>query len=234
MGPMKAYVEFVDKKLRTAGTLFSIDVAVGALFRGEYFTTVCDPGCVDLIHLGTPGAQQPEHVSIMGDVNGYKSAGHPGGYMPTRPFAVYLCDSGEKWTFDTVEPGKTLRLTLRARREIANFSCQFHGRAVLSGEEAAAVDITRESKLPKVDPHEQAHITRAGMCNNVYRHFKGGKYLVSNVAVDEATGDLIVIYFNLAEPSKVWARPFFAFVEEVEVTECGRKIRVPRFQLVRE
>lgn len=49
---------------------------------------------------------------------------------------------------------------------------------------------------------------------NIYRHFKGGYYVVLSVATDEPTGDEVVVYQSLQD-GKVWTRPLSVFQEPV-------------------
>lgn len=58
-----------------------------------------------------------------------------------------------------------------------------------------------------------------------YRHFKGGEYEVVDIAILEATGELLVIYRALVDAS-LWARPVPNWTERVE-TSPGTF--VPRF-----
>jgi hypothetical protein len=64
----------------------------------------------------------------------------------------------------------------------------------------------------------------------VYRHFKGGDYLVTGVAVHSETGELLVIYRPLYGDYQLTARPLKMFTETVERDGDS----VPRFHLVRE
>ncbi len=64
----------------------------------------------------------------------------------------------------------------------------------------------------------------------VYRHFKGGDYLVTGVAVHSETGEPLVIYRPLYGAYQLTARPLKMFTETVE-RDGGS---VPRFHLVRE
>lgn len=55
-----------------------------------------------------------------------------------------------------------------------------------------------------------------------YKHFKGGKYRVLDVAKHTETGEVLVIYYAEGKPNEIWARPLAMF--EGEVTPG-----VPRF-----
>ena len=58
-----------------------------------------------------------------------------------------------------------------------------------------------------------------------YRHFKGGMYEVVAIAKHSETEEELVIYRNLQEPEKTWARPLGMWFETVE---RNGKI-IPRF-----
>lgn len=60
----------------------------------------------------------------------------------------------------------------------------------------------------------------------IYRHYKGNEYEVTDQAVHTETGEKLVIYKSLDEPSKIWARPFEMFFETVTID--GKEI--PRFE----
>lgn len=62
------------------------------------------------------------------------------------------------------------------------------------------------------------------MAGKTYRHYKGGHYIVLDIAVEEATGELVVIYTDVAR-AYVWCRPFVDFT--AIVPDHG-----PRFQKV--
>ncbi len=62
-----------------------------------------------------------------------------------------------------------------------------------------------------------------------YRHYKGNEYEV--IAIARSSEDIeqeLVIYQDLSDESKIWARPRAMFEEEVEVEGA----RVPRFVLI--
>lgn len=60
---------------------------------------------------------------------------------------------------------------------------------------------------------------------NKYRHYKGGEYEIIAFAKHSETEEELVIYRDLSDASKVWARPHTMFEETVEF---GGTL-VPRF-----
>lgn len=65
---------------------------------------------------------------------------------------------------------------------------------------------------------------------NIYRHFKGGYYIVQSVATVEATGEQVVIYQSLQD-GRVWTRPITSFLEPVpedKPNPTGQKLRFER------
>lgn len=64
-----------------------------------------------------------------------------------------------------------------------------------------------------------------------YRHFKGGVYIVSNIAVHSETEEPMVIYKSFDNPTLVWARPLSMFLSEVDhakYPEAKQKFRFER------
>ena len=61
-----------------------------------------------------------------------------------------------------------------------------------------------------------AEVYKERMVGKRYRHFKGGIYVVSDIAVHSETAELIVIYKSFDKPSLVWARPLNMFLSEVD------------------
>ena len=49
-----------------------------------------------------------------------------------------------------------------------------------------------------------------------YKHFKGGIYVVTDIAVHSETEEPMVIYRNFHDPSLVWCRPMSMFLSEVD------------------
>ncbi len=61
-----------------------------------------------------------------------------------------------------------------------------------------------------------------------YKHFKGGDYVVLNVALDHETLEKQVIYMQIYDKPKIWVRPLKMFIEDVN--DHGN-IK-PRFQFI--
>ena len=61
-----------------------------------------------------------------------------------------------------------------------------------------------------------ADVYKERMVGKRYRHFKGGIYVVTDIAVHSEDADIIVIYKSFDNPSLVWARPLTMFLSEVD------------------
>lgn len=65
---------------------------------------------------------------------------------------------------------------------------------------------------------------------SIYRHFKGGYYVVKSLATIESTGEEVVIYQSLQD-NRVWVRPVSVFTElvpEDKENPTGQKHRFER------
>lgn len=64
----------------------------------------------------------------------------------------------------------------------------------------------------------------------IYKHYKGGLYLVLGVAQHSETLEKMVVYVHLgaAEGAAIWARPYSMFFESVQVDG----ILKPRFAFI--
>lgn len=63
----------------------------------------------------------------------------------------------------------------------------------------------------------------------VVKHYKGGLYTVVGSAKHTETEDELVLYENINDTSKVWARPFSMFFDDVEVDGTIQK----RFEVIK-
>lgn len=61
-----------------------------------------------------------------------------------------------------------------------------------------------------------ASVYKDEMVGKSYRHFKGGIYIVVDIAVHSESEDCMVIYKSADNPSLVWARPINMFLSEVD------------------
>ncbi|WP_322405977.1 DUF1653 domain-containing protein [Idiomarina sp. PL1-037] len=59
----------------------------------------------------------------------------------------------------------------------------------------------------------------------IYKHYKGGRYRVIDVARHSETEEWMVLYQPLYGEQKLWVRPFDMFVETVNIDGHN----VPRF-----
>lgn len=64
----------------------------------------------------------------------------------------------------------------------------------------------------------------------VYRHFKGTLYQIVTVAVHSESGEEMVVYRNLYEPSKVYVRPLAMFMSVVDSAEYPNEAQKYRFE----
>lgn len=73
-----------------------------------------------------------------------------------------------------------------------------------------------------------------GVKPGIYRHYKGGTYLVLGVALHSETLEEMVLYKHLGDDGKpgeeYWVRPRAMFLEQVEVD--GKEM--PRFEYLRD
>ena len=73
---------------------------------------------------------------------------------------------------------------------------------------------------------------RKEMVGYKYRHFKGGLYLVTELAVHTETGEPMVIYKSMENPNLVWSRPLDMFKSEVDHEKYPDVKQVLRFERV--
>ena len=85
----------------------------------------------------------------------------------------------------------------------------------------------------RIEAQKEAQGWASVMVGNVYRHFKGGLYVVQGVAVHSETAALLVIYTSKDEPQKMWARPLEMFVSPVDKKKYPRAKQKKRFDKVK-
>ena len=79
------------------------------------------------------------------------------------------------------------------------------------------------SKEKNISPEEEVK-------KGIYRHYKGGEYRILNEAKNSETKEALVVYQDINDEKKIWARPKKMFLESVEI-EGEKK---PRFEFIRE
>lgn len=72
------------------------------------------------------------------------------------------------------------------------------------------------------------------MIGKTYRHFKGGKYEVIDIAVHSENAGLLVIYKSKKDPNLVWARPINIFLSDVDKEKYPLARQDQRFLEVRD
>lgn len=86
--------------------------------------------------------------------------------------------------------------------------------------------------MEKIEIQEALQNIRQEMIGQYYHHFKGGVYVVTDIAVHSECDEPIVIYKNFSDPSLVWARPFSLFVSEVDHQKYPYVKQVMRFERI--
>lgn len=68
----------------------------------------------------------------------------------------------------------------------------------------------------RINVQNQANCMKGSMVGCKYRHFKGGIYVVTDIAVHSETEEQMVIYHSFYHPERVWCRPLSMFLSEVD------------------
>ena len=72
------------------------------------------------------------------------------------------------------------------------------------------------------------------MVHGVYRHFKGNKYIVEDVAIDSETDEYLVLYRALYGEGLLYARPMKMFLSAVDSEKYPDVKQKWRFELIEE
>ena len=70
--------------------------------------------------------------------------------------------------------------------------------------------------------------------HGVYRHFKGNKYIVEDVAIDSETDEYLVLYRALYGEGLLYARPLKMFLSPVDREKYPDVKQEWRFELIEE
>ena len=70
--------------------------------------------------------------------------------------------------------------------------------------------------------------------HGIYRHFKGGMYILEDVAYNSETEEKTVVYRALYGDGRLWCRPYDMFFEEVDHEKYPDVKQKYRFELVEE
>ena len=74
---------------------------------------------------------------------------------------------------------------------------------------------------------------RAVFISCIYRHFKGGEYMVIGVATHTETNEKLVVYMDM-ESDKTWASPWAEFLAKVDREKYPNAKQEYRFELVED
>ena len=69
--------------------------------------------------------------------------------------------------------------------------------------------------------------------NGIYKHFKGNTYKVLYIAKDSETLEDIVVYTDVNNNSKIWARKKDMFLSKVDKNKYPDVVQEYRFELIK-
>lgn len=67
--------------------------------------------------------------------------------------------------------------------------------------------------------------------HGVYKHFKGNLYIVEDIAYHSETEEKMVVYRALYGERKLWCRPYYLFISEVDHAKYPGVKQKYRFEL---
>lgn len=70
------------------------------------------------------------------------------------------------------------------------------------------------------------------LVGKVYRHFKGGLYVVEGIAKHTETEEKMVVYRDLCDDSKLYVRPYSMFIEKTDKNKYPLVEQEYRFKLI--
>ncbi len=77
-------------------------------------------------------------------------------------------------------------------------------------------------------------ILRKEMKGYKYRHFKGGMYVVIDLAIHTETDEIMVVYKNTEKLDLVWCRPLDMFISRVDHEKYPDVEQTMRFEKLGE
>ena len=78
----------------------------------------------------------------------------------------------------------------------------------------------------------QVNCMKKGIVGFRYRHFKGGVYLVTDIAVHSETEEPMIIYKSIDNQELVWCRPLSMFMSEVDHEKYPDVKQLMRFERI--
>lgn len=80
---------------------------------------------------------------------------------------------------------------------------------------------------------EEANSLKKEMVGKKYRHFKGGCYVVTDIAVHSEMENCLVIYKSLNNIDLTWARPLDMFISKVDKVKYPDVKQEMRFEEIK-
>ena len=79
---------------------------------------------------------------------------------------------------------------------------------------------------------EHVNCMKNEMIGYRYKHFKGATYIVTDLAVNSETEEIMVVYKNFSDPSQVWVRPLDMFLSNVDIGRYPDVMQEFRFERI--